>query len=649
MNDRMVTAAALLAVLGGTTVSAQTQPGYADTLSKRTALTEHTIRSGPYTASWESLERHETPAWYVDGKFGIFIHWGLYSVPAFGSEWYPRNMYQQGSPEYNHHVETFGPQSKFGYKDFIPMFRAENYRPDDWAALFKEAGARFVVPVAEHHDGFAMYDTALSEWSAAKMGPKRDLIGDLAKAVRKEGLVFGLSSHRAEHYFFMNGGRKFDSDVQDPKYADFYGPAAPDGQPADTAFLDDWLARCTELVDKYKPQLFWFDWWIEQPEFKPYLRKFAAYYYNRGARWRRGVAINYKNAAFPPKAAVYDIERGRLAGIRPIFWQTDTAVSRNSWGYVTNQDYKAADDIIDDLVDIVSKNGALLLNIGPRPDGTIPEPEQQILRDIGAWLKVNGEAIYGTRPWIRYGEGPTQVVGGSFKDTERGRFTGRDIRFTTKGGTLYAIAMAWPGEEVTITSLGRDAGLVSGEPRTVSLLGSDAKLSWKVTGAGLVVRLPAREPSQRGAALKITGLKWLRSHPAVTMTNNEARLLPRDATLHGSKLQVESRGGAENIGYWDDAGEWASWSVRVPAGGTITVMGEYASAAGDVPLTLELAGGSLDVTAPKTDGWDDFRSIRFGSITGIKGGTVELAVRARAGAPWKPLNLRRISLVWAEG
>ena len=224
----------------------------------------------------------------------------------------------------------------------------------------------------------------------------------------------------------MNGGRDFDSDVQDEDYSDFYGPARPgprnwevgawhsrDWEPKpDEAYLTDWLARNCELVDKYQPQIVWFDWWIEQNVFAPYLQKFAAYYYDRGAQWNRGVAINYKHDAFPEGTAVYDIERGQLSGIRRLFWQTDTAVSKNSWGYVNNQDYKTVDDIVDDLIDIVSKNGALLLNIGPRPDGTIPEPEEQLLLGIGGWLAQNGEAIYGTRPWKVFGEGPTQISEG---------------------------------------------------------------------------------------------------------------------------------------------------------------------------------------------------------------------------------------------
>jgi alpha-L-fucosidase len=458
-----------------------------------------------FQPNWESIKTHPVPDWYLDGKFGIFIHWGVYSVPAFGSEWYPRQMYLEGSAEFKHHIATYGSQSKFGYKDFIPLFKAERYDPKAWAALFKKAGAKFVVPVAEHHDGFPMYDSGLTAWCAGKMGPKRDLIGDLAAAVRGEGLVFGVSSHRAEHWWFMNGGKKFESDVRDPKYADFYGPAAPDKTQPDVKYLEDWFSRCRELVDKYQPQLFWFDWWIEQPVFQPYLQQFASYYYNQGLRWNKGVAINYKNKSFPDGAAVLDLERGQLSDTQPLFWQTDTAISKNSWGYVRTQDYKTARSIVGDLVDIVSKNGALLLNIGPRADGTIPDKEQEILLEIGKWLSVNGEAIYGTRPWRVYGEGPTQVKEGMFTDTERSDFTGRDIRFTTKAGVLYAIILAWPGAEAVIRSLSPDLRLYSGEVAGVELLGSNEKPAWVRDEVGLRVKMPAGKPCDYAFVLKITG------------------------------------------------------------------------------------------------------------------------------------------------
>ena len=463
------------------------------------------VAAGPFADQWGSLAGYEVPGWYVDGKFGIFIHWGPYSVPAFGNEWYARNMYREGSREYHHHRETYGPQDRFGYKDFLPRFTADAYDPDAWAMLFRRSGATFVVPVAEHHDGFAMYDSGLSEWTAAKLGPKRDVIGELAEAVRRQFMVFGVSSHRAEHWWFMNGGMRFDSDVRDPAYAQLYGPAQPEELPPNEQFLTEWLVRTCEIVDRYAPELVWFDWWIEQPVFEPYLRRFAAYYYNAAAAGRRGVAINYKHDAFAPGSAVFDIERGQCADIRTPFWQTDTSVSKSSWGYTTNQDYKTVPDLVGDLIDIVSKNGALLLNIGPKADGTIPEPEQQLLLGIGDWLAVNGEAVYGTRPWRVYGEGPTQVPDGSFTDSARVGYTAADVRFTSRGDILYATALAWPDRrELVVRSLGVDSGLLPRQITTVELLGHPDPLAFQRRADGLGVTLPDRRPTPYAPVLRVT-------------------------------------------------------------------------------------------------------------------------------------------------
>jgi alpha-L-fucosidase len=317
-----------------------------------------------------------------------------------------------------------------------------------------------------------------------------------------------VSSHRAEHWWFFEGGMKFDSDVQDPKYAGLYGPAQPKDMQPNQEFLDDWLARTCELVDKYQPQLVWFDWWIEEPAFKPYLRKFAAYYYNRGAEWDRGVAINYKNDAYPPEAAVFDVERGQLDDINPHFWQTDTAVAKNSWGYTADLQYKTAESIIGDLVDIVSKNGALLLNIGPRPDGTIPKEDEKILLDVGQWLWTNGEAIYGTRPWKVFGEGPTEVMSGGFTDTKREAFTDKDVRFTTKGDALYAIVLGWPKNgEVTVQSLSANLRLYPRPIANVQLLGAKGPLKWSRGKTGLKVKMPKKRPCEAAYVLKITPKK----------------------------------------------------------------------------------------------------------------------------------------------
>jgi len=472
------------------------------------------VEEGPYRPDWESLEKYEIPEWFRDAKFGIFIHWGLYSVPAFGNEWYPRNMYRKDSEEYKHHMEKYGSQANFGYKDFIPMFRAEKFDPQAWAKLFKDAGAKYVVPVFEHHDGFAMYDCGLSDWTAAKMGPKRDLGGELAKAVRSEGMHFGASSHRVEHDFFLGEGRKIASDVNDPKFAAFYGPAHPwmEGKPSlledwtsvSDAYLDDWLARDAEIVLKYQPEIIWFDWWIGQPDVRKHLAEFTAFYYNESAKRGKTGVINYKLSAMPEHAAVLDVERGQLMGIRPLAWQTDTSVSNKSWGYIENDNFKSAEFLVRQLVDIVSKNGNLLLNVGPRSDGTIPDEEQRILREMGAWLKVNGDAIYGTRPWKVFGEGPTKIVEGQFHDTDAQPFTEQDFRFTSKGNVVYAIELGWPRQgEVVIHSFDSEklAGL---KIASVSLLATRVDLKFETRPDGLHIQVPTQAPGEYAYAFKIT-------------------------------------------------------------------------------------------------------------------------------------------------
>ena len=281
-------------------------------------------------------------------------------------------------------------------------------------------------------------------------------------------------------------------------------PTAKVRIPPDAAHMDDWLARTAELVDKYKPEVVWFDWWIEQPVFQPYLKRFAAFYYNRGAEWNRGgVAINYKNKSFPDKAAVLDIERGKLDKMRQLMWQTDTSLGLKSWGYIEGEEFRTANSLVDELVDIVSKNGLLLLNIGPRADGTIPAGVETALLDIGKWLGTNGEAIYGTRPWKVYGEGPTEVLSGGFTDRKQKPFTAGDVRFTQKGASVYAIFMDWPSGESTIKSL--TSGALDGKKiASVSLLGAKEKINWKMTDGGLTVTWPQQKAGDYAHVLRVS-------------------------------------------------------------------------------------------------------------------------------------------------
>jgi alpha-L-fucosidase len=468
-----------------------------------------TIQNGPYTDTWESLAGYTVPRWFRDAKFGIFIHWGVYSVPAFHSEWYPRNMYRQGTAEFEHHVAAHGPQARFGYKDFVPRFTMERFDPKDMVALFRRAGAQFVVPVAEHHDGFAMYDEPRTRWKAPLVGPVRDVYGELTSELRRQWLIPGASSHRAEHWFFFNGGAKFDSDVTDPDYADLYGPAQHEETTPNEAFLEDWLLRTVEIIDRYQPQVLWFDWWIESPGFEPYLRQLAAYYYNRAAEWGREVIIQYKHDAFPPGTAVYDVERGGSSGIRPEPWQNDTSVSRNSWGWIDGHDYKSTKDIVGEIIDVVAKNGCLLLNIGPKPDGSIAEPERALLEGIGDWLNVNGEAVYGTSPWVLPGEGPTAVPEGSFTDGSPLTYTSADFRFTQHvypdQTYLYAVSTTWPEDGTArIKTLAAGSTVPVHGIADVTLLGHGESLVSRREADALVVELPDVRPSEFGLALRIT-------------------------------------------------------------------------------------------------------------------------------------------------
>ncbi len=491
------------------------------------AETAATNRAVPFHATWDSLAQYRTPDWYRDAKFGIFLHWGVYSVPAFANEWYSRNMYIPGNKAYDHQIATYGPLTKFGYKDFVPMFRAEHFDPTAWVDLFARAGARYVVPVAEHCDGFAMYASDVTPWNAAAMGPHRDIVGELAKAARARGLRFGVSSHTAEHWWWYGVGNAIPSDVQSamsahpqPEEEKLYGPAAPmslpgpDGsvgdtkepdpshlerwQPPSQAWLDNWLARSTELVDKYHPDFFYFDWWIGQPSYKPALQQFAAYYYDSSAKRNQQPVLTYKEESMPANTATLDIERGKLDTLRLLPWQTDTSISIHSWGYVEHDEYRTAQSLIHQLIDTVSKNGNLLLNVGPKSDGTIPEEARSVLLQMGSWLRLNGESIYGTRPFTVFGEGPTKAPKNSTeKNSDIQTYTAQDIRFTTSQDDriLYATALGWPiGGSLIIPTL------FSGNPYlpepicSVELIGSPASIPYTQRPDGLHLVLPPIAP-----------------------------------------------------------------------------------------------------------------------------------------------------------
>jgi alpha-L-fucosidase len=453
-----------------------------------------------YEPDWRSLSRYEVPEWFMDAKLGIFIHWGVYAVPAFGDEWYPRNMYRQGTPEYEHHRQTWGQQSRFGYKDFIPMFKGEKWDPESWVDLFIKAGAKYIVPVAEHHDGFAMYGSDFTRWNAVNMGPKRDIVAELSKVVRRRGLKFGVSTHRAFNWRYYTFAENFDT--IDPQYADLYSPAHSETELASQEFIDNWMGRTRELIDRFQPDLLWFDIGWHRDEFEPYRPVVVAYYYNQAVDWGKEVVLNYKKT-IPDGVAVYDVERGKLDELRPYYWQTDTAVSYKSWGYIEDDQFKTVTTLVHDLVDIVSKNGNLLLNVGPRADGIIAKESADLLLGVGEWLKINGEAIYGTRHWEIFGEGPTHVEVGHITEHKNVPFTPEDIRFTRDGSVLYAILLGWPGKEVVIHSLHSSSDVPAERIGRIQMLGSPQVLSWSQDPNGLTVHLPAEKPCQHAFTLKI--------------------------------------------------------------------------------------------------------------------------------------------------
>lgn len=460
---------------------------------------EEVIQRGSYKDDWESLFEFEVPGWFHKAKFGIFLHWGLYSVAAHANEWYPRNMYIQEKEEWEYHRRTFGEHETFGYKDFIPLFTAEKFNPKEWARIFKEAGAEYVFPVAEHHDGFSMYKSELSKYNAFDMGPNRDLLGELKEAIEEEEMVFCTSSHRAEHWFFLGHGKEFKSDIKEPlERGDMYWPSMPEPEnqalcstpyPSEE-YLTDWLLRTCEIIDKYQPALLYFDWWIQHDGFKDVLKKLAAYYYNRGSEWGKKVAICYKHDSMMFGSGIVEVERGSLREPKPYTWQSDTAIAKNSWCYTDTLEYKTARQILCSFIEIISKNGNMLLNVGPKGDGSIPEKDQEILREIGEWMKRNKKAIYGSKAWRKSEEGTVKMPEGQFTDNEEPPYTKEDIRFTARGDSIYAFVMRYPADgKITIKSLAdsEDQNIPEfhGLIQDVKLLGFDVPLTYTKDTKGL--------------------------------------------------------------------------------------------------------------------------------------------------------------------
>jgi len=468
-----------------------------------------------YEATWNSLSTHPVPQWFRDAKFGIYTHWGPYSVPAHGwnASWYPTQMYNDPAKDGNarYHEATYGPASKFGYKDFIPMFTGEKFNAEEWADLFARAGAKFAGPVAEHHDGFALWGSKLTKWNAVNMGPKRDVVAELDKAYRAKGMKFIATFHHAHNWWFFPTWNK-NFDCSNPEYAGLYSrPHEKDERP-DKEYLDIWKGKLFEVIDRHRPDLIWFDFGLARIK-ESYRKEFLAYYYNKAEEWGKDVAVTFKTMKecmhLPPMTGIADIEVGKMNETTHYPWLTDSTIDAGEgWGHVNGLGYKSPERLIHNLIDRVSKNGYLLLNVGPRADGTIPEGAQECLREMGRWLEINGEAIYGTTPWMMSGEGPTKVVGGGhFSEENEVRFTSRDIRYTVKGDDLYAIVLGPPGDEVILQKAVAPEGKYPDEITGVELLGVEGRLPYRSNTDGLVITMPKKMPCNHAVVLKLLGPK----------------------------------------------------------------------------------------------------------------------------------------------
>jgi alpha-L-fucosidase len=519
----------------------------------------HRIARGPFEPTWESLEKnYQCPEWFRDAKFGIWAHWSAQCVPEQG-DWYARHMYIKGTPDYEYHVKTYGHPSKFGFMEIDHLWKADKWDPEKLMALYKRAGAKYFVALANHHDNFDAYNSKYHAWNSVNVGPKKDIVGTWARIARENGLRFGVSNHSAHswHWFQTAYGYDGEGPLAGVRYDAFTltkadgkgkwwegldpqelyaGPniVMPDGirgakavadwhekndrpwteKPPATnpEFTERWFLRCQDLVDKYHPDLLYFDNIGELPLGQAGL-DIVAHYYNANLRANGGkleAVVNVKGIEEARRRAVVeDYERGSSGVIQPVPWQTDTCIG--DWHYnrslYERHRYKSVGQVVRMLVDVVSKNGNLLLSIPVRGDGTIDEDEVAFLEGMAKWMDMNGEAIFGTRPWKIYGEGPARGAGGMFNEN-RTTYGAKDIRFTTKGDTLYAFLLGWPSDgNAVIKSLGTTSPQVAGKRISgVSLLGYAGTLEWTQDEQGLAVRMPAQKPCEHAFVLKITGL-----------------------------------------------------------------------------------------------------------------------------------------------
>lgn len=473
-----------------------------------------------FEPTWESIEQvNAAPDWFKDAKIGIYTHWGPVSSAFVGGNpkthyagWHGMKMYEDGkivetktgkpTSNYVHHKNKYGDPKKFGYKHIVEQFETSGFNAKEWAELFAKSGAKFAGPVAMHHDNFAMWDSKATRWNAMNYGGI-DPSAELKREIEAQGMKFMGSFHHAFTWKYYapahaHGGI-------DPKDYDLYtNPHSIESNTPDAQFYEDWWAKLKEFIDVYQPDLIWFDWWLENMTDECRL-KFLAYYYNKGLEWNKEVAVCYKESTFTEATAIKDYERGRPNQPKENTWLTDT--SPGAWFFRPGAIFKTPNELVDVLVDIVAKNGIMLLNVPPNPDGSIPQVMKDLLVDMGAWLAVNGDAIYGTRPWTIFGEGPTRLPEGGHKVEEKLKieYTNTDIRFTKKSDKeFYAIVMDKPEGDIVIKSLSTMIGALNSKILDVTLLGSEEALTWERNELGLVIKTPKALPTDYAHAFKIT-------------------------------------------------------------------------------------------------------------------------------------------------
>lgn len=479
-----------------------------------------------FTEDWESLSKRDpAPEWIKDAKFGIYAHWGPVSQAFVKMQptqylggWHGMLMYgingipnwktgeNNGKPtsNYLHHKEIFGDptkEEKYGYKYLIENFNPGGFDAKEWAELFKMSGAKFSGPVAMHHDNFAMWDSKATRWNSVNYGGV-DVSKELKREIEKLDMKFLASFHHAFTWMYYAPAHAFG--IVDPKDYDLYtNPHALDNQEPDDDFYEQWWAKLKEYIDVYQPDVLWFDWWLENMT-EESRTKFLAYYYNKGVEWDKEVAVLFKESTFTDETAIRDYERGRPNQMKKEFWITDT--SPGAWFYRSNAKFVDTNEIVDILVDIVSKNGSMLLNVPPNPDGTIPDEMKNLLKGIGGWLEVNGSAIFETRPWVIFGEGPTRLPAGGHKvERENIVYKETDIRFTKKSDNeMFAILMDTPKDEIVIRTFSTGLGVVNNPIQRVKLLGSDEEILWERNDRGLIIKRPKSFPTQHGHAFQIT-------------------------------------------------------------------------------------------------------------------------------------------------